>query len=65
VNRGLRRWRGTPEMQKPGDGPEAVFHRACFKVFNRSMFLRDPGGEGGQAGPLIADAFRFSFGTLE
>ncbi len=33
------------------------------KNFNCSMFLKNPVGKGGRAGPPVADALRFSFGT--
>jgi hypothetical protein len=50
-------------MRTPGDGPGAAFRRACFKNFIVEIILIIPGGEGGQVGPLVADALRFSFGT--
>jgi hypothetical protein len=49
-------------MRTPGDGSQAAFRRACFKNFNGEIILRNRGGQGGRAGPLVTDALRFSFG---
>ena len=52
-------------MRTPGDGSQAAFRRACFENLNDEIILKNPGGKGGRAGPLVADALRFLLGLQQ